>query len=67
MRKTFLLFILLMSIGIGSLMAQSKEKVTYFIIKTDYGQMKGFLYNETPKHRDNFVKLASERFYDNIL
>ena len=25
------------------------------------------LYSDTPLHRDNFVKLASERFYDNIL
>ena len=64
MRKTFPLVILLMSIAIGSIMAQSKEKVTYFIIKTDYGQMKGFLYNETPKHRDNFVKLAKQGWYN---
>jgi cyclophilin family peptidyl-prolyl cis-trans isomerase len=29
--------------------------------------MKGFLYNETPKHRDNFVKLAKEGYYDGTL
>ncbi len=25
------------------------------------------LYNETPKHRDNFIKLVNEGFYDSIL
>ena len=25
------------------------------------------LYNETPQHRDNFVKLVRERFYDGTL
>jgi cyclophilin family peptidyl-prolyl cis-trans isomerase len=29
--------------------------------------MKGVLYNETPKHRDNFVKLAKAGFYDGLL
>ena len=38
-----------------------------FIINTDHGDMKGFLYNETPKHRDNFVKLAKSGFYDGTL
>ena len=38
-----------------------------FIIKTTEGDIKIKLYKDTPKHRDNFVKLASERFYDGIL
>ena len=25
------------------------------------------LYNETPQHRDNFIKLVRERFYDGTL
>ena len=29
--------------------------------------MKVKLYNETPKHRDNFVKLVKEGFYDSLL
>ncbi len=36
-------------------------------ISTIYGKMKIRLYNETPKHRDNFIKLASEGFYDGLL
>jgi len=38
-----------------------------FELKTTEGSMIIRLYGETPLHRDNFVKLASERFYDNIL
>ena len=35
-------------------------------IETDMGKIKIMLYNETPIHRDNFVKLAEEGFYDGI-
>jgi len=40
---------------------------TYASIKTDYGTMVVKLYNSTPKHRDNFIKLANEHFYDGLL
>jgi peptidyl-prolyl cis-trans isomerase B (cyclophilin B) len=36
-------------------------------IETDYGTMTAELYNATPQHRDNFVKLAEEGFYDGLL
>ena len=38
-----------------------------FNIETSMGTIKIKLYKETPLHKDNFVKLASKRFYDNIL
>jgi cyclophilin family peptidyl-prolyl cis-trans isomerase len=34
------------------------------IIETDSGDMVVELYNETPQHRDNFLKLAKEGFYN---
>lgn len=37
------------------------------LIKTKFGNMKVKLYDETPKHRDNFVKLVEEGFYDSLL
>ena len=46
---------------------KTTPKVVKFVIHTDYGDMKGFLYNETPKHRDNFVKLVKAGFYDGTL
>jgi len=38
-----------------------------FMIHTDYGDMIGVLYNETPLHRDNFVKLVKSGYYNGTL
>ncbi len=43
------------------------EKFTHAEIETDYGNIKVKLYNDTPLHRDNFIKLAEEGFYDGLL
>jgi cyclophilin family peptidyl-prolyl cis-trans isomerase len=37
-----------------------------FDIVTTYGTMRVRLYDKTPRYRDNFVKLASEKYYDGI-
>ncbi|MFI5149855.1 MAG: peptidylprolyl isomerase [Bacteroidia bacterium] len=37
-----------------------KEPGTRILIHTDMGDMKIRLYNETPKHRDNFIKLVKD-------
>lgn len=47
--------------------AKSTDKETLVEISTDFGTMKFKLYNETPKHRDNFIKLAKEGFYNGTL
>lgn len=36
-------------------------------ISTPYGDMLVKLYNETPKHRDNFIKLVKEGYYNDLL
>lgn len=36
-------------------------------IETEFGVMKAELFNFTPNHRDNFIKLAEEGFYDGTL
>lgn len=36
-------------------------------IKTDLGEMKAVLYDKTPQHKDNFIKLAKEGFYDSLI
>ena len=43
------------------------EKVYYVKIETSYGDMVVKLYNETPKHRDNFLKLVKEGTYNDLL
>ncbi len=42
-------------------------KTTQVEIKTSLGDIVVELYNETPKHRDNFVKLVKEGYYDGVL
>jgi len=44
--------------------SQERQKVE---IETIYGNMLIELYNETPIHRDNFIKLAENGFYDGTL
>ena len=44
-----------------------KEKEYKALISTEYGDITIMLYNTTPKHRDNFVKLVKEGFYDDLL
>ncbi len=58
MKKLILFFF-----SITMFYAYSQENRIQFIIETPYGNMKGELYNETPKHRDNFVKLVNEGWY----
>ena len=36
-------------------------------IKTEYGDMKAILYDKTPEHKENFVKLAREGYFDSTL
>lgn len=37
------------------------------LIETNFGNIKVLLYNETPLHRDNFLKLVKEGYYDSLL
>jgi peptidyl-prolyl cis-trans isomerase B (cyclophilin B) len=58
-------FIFLICAFIVTSCAQDKD---YLItIKTSYGDMTAILYDETPKHKENFVKLAREHFFDSTL
>jgi len=50
-----------------SAFSQKSKKQTMVVISTSYGDMKLTLYNETPKHRDNFIKLVKGGFYDGML
>ena len=47
--------------------AQTADNETKVLIKTTVGDITIKLYNETPQHRDNFIKLVQEHYYDSIL
>ncbi|MEZ5083155.1 MAG: peptidylprolyl isomerase [Bacteroidales bacterium] len=62
MKRTIAIILLLtvvLSIGLFS-----QEDHIKVVISTKYGDMTALLYNETPKHRDNFVKLVKEGWYE---
>lgn len=60
MKKAIVILIIGMIFGNMSY-AQNE---TLFIIHTEYGDMTGMLYNNTPEHRDNFIKLVNEGWYN---
>ena len=43
------------------------EKMTKVKLETSLGNIVVQLYNETPQHRDNFIKLVKEGYYDGVL
>lgn len=58
-----LLLILFGSLAaMGRLQAQGYEKLV--VLSTEYGDITMMLHDETPKHRENFLKLVESAFYD---
>lgn len=43
------------------------SRETKVMIITDFGTIKIRLYNETPLHRDNFIKLVKSHYFDSLL
>jgi cyclophilin family peptidyl-prolyl cis-trans isomerase len=50
-----------------SLLSAQKGNTTYVLFQTNMGSIKVMLYNETPKHRDNIIKLVATNFYNGLL
>ena len=47
---------------------QNKNSDDYVVtIKTSFGEMKAILYDETPLHKQNFVKLVEKKYFDSLL
>ena len=45
----------------------ASDKMTKVKLETSLGDIVVELYNETPQHRDNFIKLVKEGYYDGVL
>ena len=69
--KKIVLFLLIlpfmMNVNADAQSKSSTPSQVQFMIHTDYGDMVGVLYNETPQHRDNFVKLVKAGYYNGTL
>lgn len=61
-----LIAFMVMSVPFMQAQAQ-EEKETLVLIDTDLGKIKVKLYNDTPLHRDNFIKNVEDHLYDGLL
>lgn len=60
---TFLLLVL--AVNVPAIAKGKPKKDTIITITTPFGEMVAVLYDETPQHKANFLKLAKEGFYNN--
>ena len=63
MKKLRFLIVALVFAAYVPTMAQSRQ----VMLETTAGNIVVTLYDDTPKHRDNFLKLVNEQFYDSLL
>jgi len=65
MKTRIILVILLLTTIVINMEAQEKNNI--IIIETTLGNIKIRLYDETSQHRDNFLKLAGQGYFDSLL
>ena len=61
--KKLILAVLIIA-GLTCTAQKATEKETVVVIKTSMGTIKAKLYNDTPQHRDNFIKLVNDGWYN---
>lgn len=67
---TSIIIFVLCAVNVHGATTKNSQKVDNRVkveVKTSMGDFVVELYNETPQHRDNFVKLAREGYYDGVL
>ncbi len=62
----FSLILLLPFLAFGNVKSLDKKPVR-ILMTTSYGNIKLILYDQTPIHRDNFIKLVKEHYFDSLL
>ncbi|MBL7863173.1 MAG: peptidylprolyl isomerase [Cyclobacteriaceae bacterium] len=68
MKKLIAIACLITSVFTFNQCGQEVSGTDYLVtIKTDQGEMMAILYDETPKHKENFIKLAKEKYFDSLL
>jgi peptidyl-prolyl cis-trans isomerase B (cyclophilin B) len=56
-----------MAVLFGSLTSVAQTSTTEVLLETTEGNIRIALYDETPQHRDNFLKLTKMHVYDSLL
>ncbi|MBN1790866.1 MAG: peptidylprolyl isomerase [Bacteroidales bacterium] len=67
MNKIRLLLIALIVLPFTFLNAHQMNSQTIVILQTSLGDIKIKLYDETPKHKENFIKLVQQGYYNGLL
>lgn len=68
MKKLLAIACLITSLFAFNQCSQEGRGTDYLVtIKTNQGEMVAILYDETPKHKENFIKLANEKYFDSLL
>jgi peptidyl-prolyl cis-trans isomerase B (cyclophilin B) len=67
--KRTILVIMVWIVGLGAFAQTDADTLVRpeVLLETSMGNIRLVLYNETPQHRDNFLKLVNEGFYDGNL
>ena len=65
--KKLALLALICLFSIHSFAQKKSKKDDLVTIKTEQGTMHVILFDETPKHKANFIKLTKDKFYDGLL
>ena len=63
MKSKLIIIMIILFSAISTLSSQSVK----IVIRTEYGDIQAILYDKTPLHRDNFVKLIKSGYYDSLL
>lgn len=66
MKKLFAICVVAF-LGLISFHLQAQDAETLVLIDTDYGKIKVKLFNDTPQHRDNFIKNVKAGLYNGLL
>ena len=66
-RKLLITTLILFGLSSCAIVNLGKHKEQKMKIETSEGDITLKLYNETPLHRDNFIRLVKSKFYDGVL
>ena len=67
MKKAFFTLVCAMFCMMARAQAQTDTVRHQVLLETNLGNIRVVLYNETPKHRDNFIRLVKSGYYNGTL
>lgn len=65
MKNLSVIFAIIITVLLSGCGGGAQEDVV--TIKTPYGDMVAVLYDQTPKHKENFLKLVDQKYFDSLL